>query len=132
MQWRAALFLGITGFSSLTLCLSQTALSKPPIETKAATAPTEKAKSAEPRAPRLPAYYGQIGISDKQRLDLKNVQISYEARLEKLRNELKGLVQERDEKLENLLTSDQKMRLQELREAAQEKTRQRRAAAARK
>jgi len=134
MRWRAALFVGITSFGCITFGISPWAHSKPPAETSRTTpseSPKESSKESgpkEPRAPRLPSYYGQIGISDKQRLDLQNVQVSYEARLEKLRNELKALVRERDEKLENLLTDGQKLRLQELRSAAKEK-RQKRAAA---
>lgn len=70
------------------------------------------------RRPPLPRYFGQLGVSDKQRLDLQTIQEEYETKLQKLRTELKQLVNERDQKLEGLLTDGQKTRLTELRAAA--------------
>lgn len=92
---------------------------KPPSSSKDAVGPTRK------RRPALPPYFGQLGVNDQQRLQMQNVQSSYEARLKKLREELKSLVVERDQKLENLLTDGQKLRLHELQEAARQKAAQR-------
>lgn len=80
--------------------------------------------STQPRRKPLPTYFGMLGVSDEQRAQLYDVQDSYEQRLEKLRNELKELVRERDRKMETLLTSGQKLRLKELREAARAKAEQ--------
>lgn len=80
----------------------------------------EKGSTKKPRGP-LPTYFGQIGASDQQREELYKVQDEYEARLEALRQQLKALIAERDAKMESLLTPGQKLRLDELRQAAQKK-----------
>ncbi|MCA8999333.1 MAG: hypothetical protein KDA80_20230 [Planctomycetaceae bacterium] len=71
----------------------------------------------ERRGP-LPTYYGQIGVTDDQREKLYAVQDEYEVQLEALRQQLKKVVRERDQKMEELLTPGQQLRLKELREAA--------------
>ncbi|SFI28194.1 hypothetical protein [Planctomicrobium piriforme] len=66
----------------------------------------------------LPTYFGMIGLNDGQRDQLYEMQDGYEVRIEKLREELKQLIKERDQKMETLLTSGQKIRLKELRNEA--------------
>jgi hypothetical protein len=78
----------------------------------------ETASDKPARRKPLPNYYGKIGVSDEQREKLYAVQDLYEVKLERLRKELKDTVQERDQKLELLLTESQRTRLQELREEA--------------
>lgn len=80
----------------------------------------EKAASKERRGP-LPFYFGKLGVSETQREKLYDIQDSYEARLEELRKEMKRLLAERDEKMEELLTPGQKLRLQELKAEAAKK-----------
>lgn len=83
----------------------------------ASTAPAKPA-TAKDRRPPLPTYYGQIGVSNEQREQLLTVQEEYEMKLEALREQLKKLVQERDAKMEGLLTPGQKLRMKELQEEA--------------
>jgi len=87
---------------------------------------TDTGEKATRRKP-LPRYFGQLGMSDQQRSDLYAVQDVYENRIKKLQAELKELVNERNDKLENLLTSGQKQRLQELRANAQQTAKQKKA-----
>ena len=124
MRMRAILLFGLAGLLCGLPTLGQQTNADSPAESSKAGVQSETQNSRDRRPP-LPAYFGQLGVSDKQRLDLQNVQIAYEARLDKLREELKLLVKERDQKLESLLTEGQKLRLQELREAARERSRQR-------
>jgi hypothetical protein len=78
----------------------------------------EPASAKPARRKPLPTYYGKIGVSDEQREKLYAVQDLYEVKLERLRKELKETVQERDQKLELLLTQSQQARLKELRDEA--------------
>lgn len=127
---RATFLVGVTGLLfGLSRISSPIWAESPSPKTNAArTEPGEKESQQSsgkaekaPRRPALPDYFGQLGISDKQRLDLQNVQMSYEERLDRLRDELQALTKERDEKLESLLTEGQKLRLQELQALAKEK-----------
>lgn len=81
-----------------------------------ATPPKEEARHKP-----LPTYFGMLGVSDEQKEKLYAVQDEYETRLEKLREELKLMVRERDKKMESLLTAGQKLRLKELRDQARQK-----------
>lgn len=73
---------------------------------------------AEERRGLLPFYFGKLAVSDDQRDKLYALQGEYEKKLESLRAEIKRTEQERDRKMEELLTPGQKLRLQELREEA--------------
>lgn len=112
------LAIGSTSFQFTSQLRADT--SKP---AKSAASKTEERESTR-RKP-LPAYYGQIGVNDEQRQQLYSIQDSYEVKLEKLREELKALIAERDAKLEAVLTPGQKSRLKELREAARRKAAER-------
>jgi Skp family chaperone for outer membrane proteins len=83
--------------------------------------PAEPMAKTDERHKPLPANYGMLGITDDQRAELYAMQESYEARLDKLREDLKQLVAERDKKLEGLLTTAQRARLKELRADAKKK-----------
>lgn len=98
----------------------------------APTKPENSQSSQMTRRKPLPSFYGQIGVTDDQRAQLYSVQDTYEVKLEKLRQELKALTSERDAKLEAILTSGQKTRLKELREASRRKAAERAAAAGKK
>lgn len=69
----------------------------------------------------LPTHFGMLGVSDDQKEKLYALQDEYEVRMEKLREELRLLVRERDKKMEGLLTAGQKLRLKELRDQARQK-----------
>jgi len=118
----ASLLVGVCGTSVFfPLVQADSPAVKPGID---ASREQPDAEEKEERHKPLPRYFGQLGISDKQRIDLYAVQDVYESRIKKLQAELETLVSERNSKLENLLTSGQKQRLQELRENAQRAARQ--------
>lgn len=79
---------------------------------------TAKSKRRKP----LPFYFGKIGLDKDQQEKLYTIQESYEAKLEKLRQEMKALLAQRDAEMEANLTPGQKLRLQELQAAAKNKS----------
>ncbi|MCA9081894.1 MAG: hypothetical protein KDA58_15140 [Planctomycetaceae bacterium] len=81
----------------------------------AATTPVKK-PAAEPQERRgpLPFYYGKLGMSDEQKEKAYAVQESYDKKLDELKKQMKALLAERDQKLNELLTDGQKLRLEEL------------------
>ncbi|HWL07756.1 MAG TPA: hypothetical protein VNQ76_05105 [Planctomicrobium sp.] len=83
---------------------------KKPTEAKS----QKKVQKDDTKSARLPAPFGKLGLSDEQRKQIYAVQGSYQDRIEKLKNELKQVSQERDQQIEAILTSGQKDRLKEL------------------
>lgn len=79
---------------------------------------SEKSKRRKP----LPFYFGKIGLDEDHREKLYTIQESYEAKLEKLRQEMKTLLAQRDAEMEATLTPGQKLRLQELQAEAKNKS----------
>lgn len=90
--------------------------------------PVAGKKEEKPRRSPLPTHWGMIGVSDAQRDELHAVRDDYEPRLEALRKQLKALEDERETKMESILTPGQKLRLQELREEAKKRAAQKPAA----
>ena len=84
-------------------------------------APSATAKETEARRGPLPFYYGKLGMSDEQREAAYDVMDAYDTKIEALKQQMKALMQEREEKLKATLTPGQKLRLQELLEAARKK-----------
>jgi hypothetical protein len=78
----------------------------------------EKTKAA-PRG-RLPAYYGEA-VDEAQREAIYAVQREYAERIAKLKAELVAVMQQRDAKIEALLTPDQQKKVAELKAAAKAK-----------
>lgn len=91
-----------------------------PAGIQADDAPTVQQDNAERRGP-LPYYFGKLGMSDGQKQQAYKVQDEYDAKIEDLKNQLKALLAERDQKLESLLSPGQKLRYKELLDAAQQK-----------
>lgn len=85
------------------------------------TAQPEKKPAVEDRRSPLPNYFGKIAVSDEQREQLYGVQDAYGDKIEALQKQVKALIAERDQKMEELLTPGQKLRLQELRDEAKQK-----------
>jgi hypothetical protein len=83
----------------------------------------KKAGGKKPRKfrGRLPQYYGQIGLSAKQRKDIYAIQISYRERLQKLEQQLRDLRAKQSSEIEAVLTSEQKKKHSDLLEAARKK-----------
>jgi hypothetical protein len=73
----------------------------------------------EPRQPAqtpapLPRHYRKLGLDKDQTDKVRTTQAEYQARIDKLRQQLRELQKEADAELEKLLTADQKARLKEL------------------
>lgn len=77
-------------------------------------------KEVEYRGP-LPFYFGKLGLDDDQKKKLYAIDDEYEAKIQEIEKQIQKLKDERDAKMETLLTAGQKLRLQELREAAEKK-----------
>ena len=69
---------------------------------------------------RLPNYYA-IVVGDEQREKIYNIQDEYRPKIEALRAELKVLLKERNEKIEAVLTPEQKQQIDEARAEAEAK-----------
>lgn len=81
----------------------------------------EAAAPADDRHAPLPNNFGKIAVSDDQRVKLYAIQDEYEVKIDALQEQIKGLIRERDAKMEEELTAGQKLRLKELREEARQK-----------
>jgi len=77
---------------------------------------------------RLPNYYGQIGISDRQRERIYGLQAEYNSEIEELQAQIDTLKAERDAEIESVLTDVQKRRLDVRKEEARLAREARRAA----
>ncbi len=86
---------------------------------KPAAARKGAAKEGQPAA-RLPNYYREI-VSEEQRESILAIQRQYAAKIDPLRRELEKLAKERDEKIEAVLTPEQKKKIEEIRAAAKAK-----------
>lgn len=62
----------------------------------------------------LPANYGKLSLTDEQKQRIYGMQAEYEAKIEKLEAEIKKLKNERNKKIESVLTAAQKERLKEI------------------
>ena len=108
-------FLGMTGTAMLSHA-AENAPAKPEAGKPAARQSAGKGTAdGNKKARRLPAGYGLLGLNDGQREQVYSVQSSYQSQIDKLRAELAQLAQQRDAKMEAVLTPGQKARLQELR-----------------
>ncbi|QDU41083.1 hypothetical protein Mal4_54480 [Maioricimonas rarisocia] len=87
----------------------------------------QASEETERRRP-LPTYYGKIGVTDEQREQLYGIQDEYHTQIDALQRQIKQLIRERDDRMEQLLTPGQKLRLQELREEARRRAQQRQSA----
>ena len=81
------------------------------------------AKPQQERRGPLPTFFGKLGVGDDQREKMYALQNEYEKKLKPLRDEIKKLIAERDQKLEDMLTEGQKLRLSELKQEAKERSR---------
>lgn len=120
-------------FSSL-VCVAIASLvlgSQLPFSSTVAQDDAKPAASAEKKAPkkargRVPAYYGQVGLSDEQREKIYSIQASYNEKIAALKKQIDSLTQQRDTEVEGVLTETQKKQLDELRAAAKKKAADRR------
>lgn len=75
---------------------------------------------------RLPNYYGQIGITQAQRLKIYSIQEGYFTKIVELERQLAALQAQRDKEIEDVLTPDQKDRLEKALDAAEKRRKSRR------
>jgi len=85
---------------------------------KAGAPSTRKAprKPADAKKPsgRLPNYYGEV-VTPEQREKILAIQRDYTAKIDPLRRQVEQLTKERDEKIEGLLTPEQKQQIEKKR-----------------
>ena len=60
---------------------------------------------------RLPAYY-RLVVSEEQRMEIYRIQAEYQEKLNSLQNELKRLKQDRSARIVDVLTEEQKKRVE--------------------
>jgi len=77
----------------------------------------KKPSSARKPAARLPNYYKDV-VTEEQREKILAIQKEYTAKIDPLRKELEKLTAERDEKIEAVLTPQQKQELEKIKAAA--------------
>tara|TARA_R110002072_G_scaffold303141_1_gene495751 strand:+ start:83438 stop:83821 length:384 start_codon:yes stop_codon:yes gene_type:complete len=102
---------------------------EPTIGQEAATKDAEKATPAKvaskPRG-RLPQYYGQVGLSNKQRQQIYDVQANYKKQIDELQKQIDALKVKEDTEIVAVLTPEQKKNLDELLAAAKKAAEDRR------
>lgn len=81
-------------------------------------AKTESDQDDKSSKRRLPANYGGLNVTDKQRTAIFKVQDRYNSRIDKLEAEIESLKQERDAKCAEVLTDDQRAKLAEAKQVA--------------
>jgi len=80
----------------------------------------KKAAGAKQASPRLPRHYGDV-VTEDQRERIATAFAKYNAKLAKLRSEIKAMTAERDQTIEGMLTAEQKSKLAKLKADAQAK-----------
>ena len=85
---------------------------------------TEKKTRKKPRG-RVPNHYGKLGLSPKQKETIYGIQAKYQKQIEVLEQQLAELEQQEDEEVSEVLTDDQKERLQEILAEVEAKRKQR-------
>lgn len=78
--------------------------------------------TAKPKKPcgQLPAYYAKV-VTPEQREQIIKIQEEYQPRIEALEAQLRALINERNEKIEAVLTPEQKKQIEEAKAAAKAK-----------
>jgi len=117
--WRA---LGWTGLLAAITCLSVGRAGLSAEETPSEKKPTTVTKAKEPKSPyrRLPPYYGQV-VSPEQRKQIYAIQDEYGPKIDALRKQLEALISERDAKIADVLTEEQRKEVARLQEEARAK-----------
>jgi hypothetical protein len=94
-------------------------------ESKAPAKAAEKApeNAAAKRRVRLPAYYAQV-VSEEQRAEIYSLLIEYEEQIDALAAQMELLVDERNNKIREVLTPEQRQEVDDRAAAARERRRQ--------
>ena len=88
---------------------------KPSAKAPAKPAATSTTPARKKPRGRLPAYFGKV-VSAKQRDQIYSIQAKYNAQIEKLQAQLKTLIAQRDGDVEQVLSTEQRAEVQQLRE----------------
>lgn len=86
--------------------------------TKPAT--TKTAQAEKPKG-RLPANYGKLGLTDKQKTSIYAIQAKYETQLDELEKQLDDLKAKRDMEVKTVLNDNQRKSLDDLLAEAKKK-----------
>jgi hypothetical protein len=91
------------------------------------TTPAKKEKKSSSKgdkpaksAARLPAYFSAV-VTEEQRQKIYAIQKDYEGRIDPLRRQLESLVKERDQKVNAVLTPEQRQKIESLKAAKKPK-----------
>ena len=87
-------------------------------EPKAADAKAKTRKASKPRG-RLPNHFAGV-VNDEQREKIYTIQREFEPRISQLRRELESLTKARDQKIDEVLTPEQKKKIDDLKAAAKQ------------
>ena len=92
------------------------------------TAPAKAAPAKTVKKPRgrLPAYYGQVGISSAQRTKIYSLQAQFGKQISDLQKQIDDLEGKRDSEVLAVLTPEQQKKLDELQTAAKKAAEERR------
>lgn len=74
----------------------------------------KKAGTKKKAGGRLPAYYGQIGLTAEQREKIYGIQRTYREQIQELRKQLQTLEAKQKEEIDDVLTEEQKTKLADL------------------
>lgn len=102
---------------------SQVPVSSSVAQDDAKAKPAAKADKKAPKKAkgRVPAYFGQVGLSDEQKETIYGIQGQYNEQIGALKKQITDLTSKRDAEVEAVLTDAQKKQLDELRAAAKKK-----------
>lgn len=105
---------GAAAMASLLLTITISAAAQKSGDKKSDSGAEEKTRH------RLPDYYADL-VDDKQRQEIYDIQDEYGPKIDKLKDELQAMIEERDAKCEKVLTPDQRKKVKELTDAADAK-----------
>lgn len=131
LGWAGLVILGAMAIGGASALLADQALAAEPAaaaapgdaaspsataEKKPSSRRTKGEKPAKPRG-RLPAYFSAV-VTAELREKIYAIQAEYEPKISKLRQELDALTKDRDEKINALLSPEQKKKIEDLKAAA--------------
>ena len=111
--------LGCITFAVATMTQPVVSAEDPP-PAKTTTKKHEKAKAPKARH-RLPPHYGGVVKDQEQREKIYKIQDEYQPKIEELRAQLKALVKEQKEKIDAVLTPEQKKQIEDAKAKAKAK-----------
>ncbi|MCR4412211.1 MAG: hypothetical protein NUV77_07270 [Thermoguttaceae bacterium] len=114
--WKASIVAALAAFA----VREAPAQDADPANKPAAAKPADAAPGKKARAGQLPPYYGEV-VDDVQRQKIYAIQAEFNAQIKALQAKLDALKKERDDKIEAVLTPEQRKQVNDLRAAAKAK-----------